>query len=181
MGAAGPASHHDPMAEQRWRHWVAVASVLGGLALVAVTLLGLWRYATHDRVEVVDQALIVRTSNAACLMMRQSVHRLAPPSEASIPQRVKAIRAQNEAVGLMVGQIRGLGLDLVNNDRPMPGWLEDWEALVRARETYAAALAKGRSGALSLKVPVDEEGQSIVTRMNDVGLDCAVPAELLSN
>jgi hypothetical protein len=181
MGAVDVAAHHDPMAEQRWRHWVAVASVIGGLALVAVTMLGLWRYATHDRVEVVDDPLMVRTSNVACAMMRQSVHRLAPPSEASIPQRVKAIRAQNEAVGLMVQQIRDVGLDMVTSDLPMPGWLADWEALARARETYAAALAKGRSGALSLKVPVDEEGQSIVTRMNDVGLDCAVPAELLSN
>jgi hypothetical protein len=169
------------MAEQRWRHQVAVASVIGGLVLVTVTLAGLWRYANHDRVEVVDQPAIVRTSNAACALMRQSVHRLAPPSEASIPQRVKAIRAQNEAVGVMVGQIRGLGLDVVNNDLPMPGWLGDWESLVRARETYAAALAKGKSGASSLRVPVDEEGQSIVTRINDVGLDCAVPAELLSN
>lgn len=169
------------MADQRWRHWVAVGSVVGGLALVTVTMLGLWRYAHHDRVEVIDQAAVVYTSNAACTAMRQNVHRLAPPSEASIPQRVKAIRAQNEAVTVMVDQIRGLGIELVNGDLPMPEWLDDWEALVQARETYAAALAKAKSGALSLKVPVDEEGQSIVTRMNDVGLDCAVPAELLSN
>lgn len=169
------------MAGLRWRHRIAVASVIGGLALVTVTLVGLWRYAHHDRVEVIDQPVVVYTSNAACTVMRQNVHRLAPPSEASIPQRVKAIRAQNEAVGLMVEQIRALGIDLVNNDLPLPEWLDDWEALVQARETYAAALAKARAGALSLKVPVDEEGQSIVTRMNDVGLDCAVPAELLSN
>jgi hypothetical protein len=169
------------MADQRWRHWVAVGSVIGGLALVTVTLLGLWRYAHQDRVEVVDQPVVVYTSNAACTVMRQTVHRLAPPSEAAIPERVTAIRAQNEAVGLMVDQIRGLGPDVVNSDLPMPEWLADWEALVRARETYAAALAKARSGTLSLEVPVDEEGQSIVGRMNDVGLDCAVPAELLSN
>ena len=169
------------MAGQRWRHWVALVSVVSGLALVTVTLVGLWRYAHHDRIEVVDQPVVVYTSNAACTLMRQTVHRLAPPAEASVPQRVKAIRAQNEAVALMLDQIRRVGLDQVNNDLPMPAWLSDWESLVRARESYAARLAKARAGALSLKIPLDDEGQSIVTRMNDVGLDCAVPAELLSN
>ncbi len=169
------------MAGQQWRHRVAVASVVGGLALVTVTFLGLWRYANHDRLEVVDQPVVVYTSNAACTVMRQTVHRLAPSSEASVPQRVKAIRAQNEAVALMLEQIRRIGHDQVNNDLPMPGWLSDWESLVRAREAYAGQLSKAKAGALSLRVPIDEEGQSIVTRMNDVGLDCAVPAELLSN
>jgi hypothetical protein len=169
------------MARGRWQHWVAVASVVGALAIVTVTLLGLWRYANHDRIEVVDQPVVVYTSNAACTMMRQRVHHLVPPSEATVQQRVTAIRAQNDAVELMLHQIRRVGLDRVNNDLPMPSWLSDWESLVRARETYAAALAKRESGPLSLKVPVDEEGQSIVSRMNDVGLDCSVPAELLSN
>lgn len=169
------------MAGQQWRHWVALVSVVSGLALVTVTLVGLWRYAHHDRIEVVDQPVVVYTSNAACTVMRQTVHRLAPPSEASVPQRVKAIRAQNEAVALMLDQIRRVGLDQVNNDLPMPGWLSDWESLVRARESYAGQLARAKAGALSLRIPLDEEGQSIVTRMNDVGLDCAVPAELLSN
>ena len=169
------------MASQRWRHWTAVVSVVGGLALVAVTLFGLWGYANHDRIEVVDQPVVIYTSNAACTVMRQTVHRLAPPSQASVPQRVKAIRAQNQAVALMLDQIRRVGRDVVYNDRPMPTWLGDWEALVRAREAYAAQLARKRAGALSLKIPVDKDGQTVVTRINDVGLDCAVPAELLSN
>lgn len=169
------------MAGQRWRHRAAVVAVISGLALVTVTLVGLWRYAHHDRIEVVDQPVVVYTTNAACTVMRQTVHRLAPPSEASVPQRVKAIRAQNEAVALMLAQIRRVGVDQVNNDLPMPGWLSDWETLVRAREAYAGQLSKAKAGALSLRIPLDEEGQSIVTRMNDVGLDCAVPAELLSN
>lgn len=156
-------------------------SVVGALALVAVTMVGLWGYANHDRIEVVDQPVVVYTSNAACTVMRQTVHRLAPPSEASVSQRVKAIRAQNEAVALMLDQIRRVGRDAVNNDLPMPAWLSDWEALVRAREVYAAQLAKKKAGALSLRIPVDDDGQTVVTRINDVGLDCAVPAELLSN
>ncbi|TQJ48897.1 hypothetical protein FBY26_0563 [Phycicoccus sp. SLBN-51] len=169
------------MARGRWQHWVAATSVLAALAVVAVTLLGLWRYANHDRAEVVDQPVVVYTSNAACTMMRQTVHRLVPASDATVQQRVRAIRAQNEAVELMLQQIRRVGLDRVNNDLPMPAWLSDWESLVKAREAYAAALAKRAARPLSLKVPLDEEGQSIVSRMNDVGLDCSVPAELLSN
>lgn len=181
MGGAGLIGAPWSMARGRWQHWVAATSVVVALAVVAVTLLGLWRYANHDRVEVVDQPTVVYTSNAACTLMRQTVHRLVPPSEATVQQRVKAIRAQNDAVELMVQQIRRVGLDQVNNDLPMPAWLSDWESLVRARESYAAALARRASGALSLKVPLDDEGQSIVSRMNDVGLDCSVPAELLSN
>lgn len=181
MGDVGLAGAPWSMARGRWQHGVAATSVVLALGVVAVTLLGLWRYANHDRVEVVDQAAVVYTSNAACTVMRQTVHRLAPPSEATVQQRVQAIRAQNDAVELMVQQIRRVGLDQVNNDLPMPAWLSDWESLVRARESYAAALARRASGALSLKVPLDDEGQSIVSRMNDVGLDCSVPAELLSN
>jgi len=181
MGVTGLRVAPWTMARGTWQHWAAVTSVIGGLAIVAVTLLGLWRYANHDRVEVVDQPVVVNTSNAACTVMRQTVHRLVPPSDATLQQRVTVIRAQNDAVELMVQQIRRVGLDRVNNDLPMPAWLSDWESLVRAREEYAAELAKRAPGALSLKVPLDEEGQSIVSRMNDVGLDCSVPAELLSN
>jgi hypothetical protein len=181
MGTARVGGAPWIMARGRWQHWVAALSVILALAVVAVTLLALWRYANHDRIEVVDQPVVVYTSNAACTVMRQTVHRLAPPSEATVQQRVKAIRAQNDAVELMVQQIRRIGREQVDNDLPMPVWLSDWESLVRARERYAAALAKRASGPLSLKVPHDGEGQSIVTRMNDVGLDCSVPAELLSN
>ncbi|SES47982.1 hypothetical protein SAMN05216199_0015 [Pedococcus cremeus] len=181
MGDVGIVGAPWNMARGRWQHWVAATSVVAALALVAVTLLGLWRWANHDRAEVVDQPVVVYTSNAACTMMRQTVHRLMPPSDATVQQRVKAIRAQNDAVELMLQQIRRVGLERVNNDLPMPAWLGDWESLVNAREAYAAALAKRASRPLSLKVPLDEEGQSIVSRMNDVGLDCSVPAELLSN
>ena len=160
----------------RWRHQVAVASVLLALAVVSVTLAGLWRFAAQDRPEVVDQPTVVRTANAACLIMRKAVHSLAAVPEAGIGHRVAAIRAQNDEVLLMVDRIRALGYDLVSGDLPLQTWLNDWERLVGARESYAASLLAGRPRQLAL--PEDGDGEPITTRMNTVGLDCTVPLEL---
>lgn len=166
------------MARQRWRHWVAVVSVVLALGVVTATLAGLWRYANQDQPDVIDSPLVVRTSNAACLIMRKSVHSLAPPAEAPIPERVEAILQQNDAVNLMLDQIRRVGPDRVAGDVPLPEWINDWEALVRARKDYADALGAGRQKQLEL--PVDAEGVPIIKRMNEVGLTCTVPPELTS-
>jgi hypothetical protein len=166
------------MAGHRWRHWVAVMSVLVALGLVTVTLTELWRSATQDRPELIDHPVVVRTSNAACLVMRKSVHGVAPPPEAPIRVRVSAIRAQNQAVLGMLEQIRRVGPERMQRDVPLLTWMADWEQLVRARETYAAALAAGHQQ--PLKLPADPRGQPIIARMNSVGLDCTVPPELTS-
>ncbi|HEY7718463.1 MAG TPA: hypothetical protein VH915_06865 [Pedococcus sp.] len=160
----------------RWRHRVAVASVLLALAVVGTTLTGLWRFATQDRPDVVDQPTVVRTANAACLIMRKAVHRLSAVPEAGIAHRAAAIRAQNDEVLLMVDRIRALGYDLVSGDLPLQTWLNDWERLVGARESYAASLLAGRPRQLTL--PEDGGGEPVTTRMNSVGLDCTVPLEL---
>jgi hypothetical protein len=55
-------------------------------------------------------------------------------------------------------------------------WLNDWERLVGARESYAASLQAGRPRQLAL--PEDGDGEVITARMNNVGLDCTVPLEL---
>ena len=166
------------MARQRWRHWVAVASVLVALGLVAVTLMELWQYANKDRPELIDHPVNVRTSNAACLTMRKAVHGIAPPAEAPVKVRVNAIRAQNQAVLGMLEQIRRVGTERMERDVPLKTWMADWEQLVRARETYAAALSAGHQKPLTL--PADPDGQPIINRMNSVGLDCTVPPELTS-
>lgn len=162
----------------RWRHWVAVLSVVGALLLVGATLTALWRYATHDRPEVIDHPLVVRTTNAACLVMRTTVHQLAPPPEAQVAQRLAAVEAQNSAVAEMLARIRALGSERVAGDAPLTSWLGDWESLLRARQAYAASLRSGRP--LPYRVPRDDAGEPITTRMNDVGLDCTVPRELTS-
>jgi hypothetical protein len=168
-------AHYEVMAG-RWRHRVAVASVVLAITVVSVTLAGLWRFATQDRPEVVDQPTVVRTANAACLIMRKGVHRLAAVPESGIAKRVAAMRAQNDEVLLMVDRIRALGYDVVSQDLPLQTWLNDWERLVGAREAYAASLLAGRPRQLAL--PEDGDGEPITTRMNDVGLDCTVPVEL---
>jgi hypothetical protein len=170
------AAHHEAMVGQRWRHWAAVVAVVVGLAVVGVTLTALWRYATRDRPDVVDQPIVVRTTNVACLVMRKTVHELAPPPEAPIAARLAAVEAQNVAVADMLSRIRALGPEQVTGDAPLTSWLSDWESLLRVREVYAASLRAGKPK--PLRVPTDAEGEPITTRMNDVGLDCTVPLEL---
>ncbi|HEY7718374.1 MAG TPA: hypothetical protein VH915_06415 [Pedococcus sp.] len=164
---------------RRWRHWVAVVSVLLALAGVTVTLGALWRFANQDRPEVVDHPRVVRTANAACLLMRQAVHGLSVPVDAGVAKRVAAIRAQNGEILLMVDRVRSLGEDLVARDVPLTTWLADWERLAQAREAYAARLQAGAPRPLTL--PEDIEGEPITQRMNAVGLDCTVPPELTGN
>jgi hypothetical protein len=173
------AEHDGHMAGMRWRHRAAVMAVLLALALVTTALLGLWRFATQDRPEVIDNHVVARTANAACHAMRTSVHELTVPAEAGVAKRVTAVRAQNEAVLQMLDHIRSLGPERVAGDLPMPSWISEWESLVRARELYAASLEKGKP--LPLEVPPGEEGEPITAWMNGVGLDCPVPYELLGS
>ena len=161
----------------RWRHWVAVLSVVGALLLVGATLTALWRYATHDRPEVIDHPLVVRTTNAACLVMRTTVHQLAPPPEAQVAQRLAAVEAQNSAVAEMLARIRALGSERVAGDAPSPPG-----SATGSRSASEAGVCRVASVGAAPALPgaPRRRGEPITTRMNDVGLDCTVPRELTS-
>jgi hypothetical protein len=76
----------------------------------------------------------------------------------------------------MVRRIRGVDEERLRNDHPVLAWLQDWERLADARDRYAADLAA--SASTTFAIPRTDDGYPITERTSDVGIDCAVPAQL---
>lgn len=152
---------------------VAVVLTVIVLGWVGVSARGLWVYANHDRIELIDDPTVVRVVNAACVRMNEQVAASAVPAGAPVDRAAAAIRAQDAAVEEMVASVRTLGTERLANDRPTQAWLADWSTLVAAREQYAAALASG--GTPTWAVPV-ADGKPITRRMATVDAPCDAAA-----
>ena len=161
----------------RWRAWAARVAVVVGGATVAVVLLQLWSYAHVDNPALIERSVIVRTATSRCAAMRDSAAAAAVGTAASIPQRVGAINAQNDAVTDLVTAIRALGPKVIAADAPTERWIQDWERLVAARDAYARSLASGHPTPMRLPTV---EGTPLLDRLNDVGISCRVPLALLA-
>ena len=161
-----------------WRARAARVAVVVGGGTVAVVLLQLWSYAHADNPALIERSVIVRTATSHCAAMRDAASAAAVGTSASIVQRVGAINAQNDAVTEMVSTIRRLvPADQLSADRPADEWLDDWGRLVRERDAYARALAAGKPTPLVLPVV---DGRGLVSRLDDVGLNCRVPRVMLA-
>jgi hypothetical protein len=161
----------------RWRAWAARVAVLVGGGTVAIVLLQLWSYAHVDNPALIERSVIVRTATSHCAAMRDAAAAAAVGTSASIPQRVGAINAQNDAVVDLVTAMRALGANVIAADVPTGRWVEDWQRLVAARDEYARSLAVGRPRPMRLPTV---EGTPLVDRLNDVGISCRVPLALLA-
>ncbi len=162
--------------DARWRVWAARVAVVVAGVVVAVALLKLWAFATADDPDVIENSLITRTAAVACATMRDAVSSPALPASATQQQRVGAVNAQNDAVVEMLTQVRSLGPAVLEADQPAARWIEDWERLVTARDAYARSLAAGKPEPLALPVI---DGQPLLERLNEVGVNCRVPLALL--
>lgn len=159
-----------------WWALGAVLVVVIAVGGIVVSCAGLWMYANHDRLELIDNPPVSEVAESACATMRATVAAKAAPPGAPVDARARSIREQNAAVTAMVAQVRDLGRDLLADDRPTDAWLADWETLVGARERYAADLVAGRRP--HFVVPT-ADGRPLTERMNSVGLTCDVPPQLI--
>ena len=162
--------------EARWRAWVARVAVVVAGALVAVALTKLWAFANTDDPDLIESSAIARTVGVACAAMRDSVASAAVATSAPRSQRVGAVNAQHDAVVDMLTQVRSLGPAVLDGDQPAGEWIDDWERLVTARDSYARSLAVGKPKPLTLPVV---DGSPLVERLNNVGVSCRVPLVLL--
>ncbi|WP_157180803.1 hypothetical protein [Actinopolymorpha alba] len=154
---------------------ILVAVSLAALVVVgALWLAGLWTYAGHDRIELIDDPRVAEPAERACARMVAALP--APAAGSQLDLRARVMRQENAAVMEMVRAVRALGTERLEDDHPTLAWLDDWEALVRLREEYATNLAAGRPATLVLPTI---DGYPITHRMNDVGLDCQVPPRLV--
>jgi hypothetical protein len=162
-----------PPVRTRWK-WLAVLAGLlglvaaGGLLTVAIVL------GNDDLPGVIDDPRLTDTVALQCGLMVRTVESM--PADGSPERRAAIIKDQNRAVEQMVEAIREDRSDEIRDDRPAEQWLRDWTRLVDARSTYARQLLRDPNA--SLEVPVDEDGDEIVERMDDVWLGspaCEVP------
>jgi hypothetical protein len=165
------------MTGEQWRAWAARITVVVATVVVVVALTRLWSFATTDDPTVVEQGAIARTAATACAQMREATAAAAVASTAPIPQRVGAINAQNDSVTALITTMGQLGAEQLQADQPAAEWVQDWQRLVSARDTYARALAAGKPKPLALPTL---DGRGLVDRLNDVGLNCRVPLVLLA-
>lgn len=167
-----------PPVEKRWL-WVAVLAAVAGLVAMVAMGTAAIVLGSRDFPGLIQDSDVTAVIADECELMRDTVDSL--PVDGPVRQQVATLADQDRAVRIMLDDIRSdAGID-IRADRPTEAWLADWERLLLAREAYAARLVDGRPA--DLRIPVDEHGDEIQQRMNDVwaeGAACEVPPALLS-
>ncbi len=166
------------MTGDQWRAWAARLGVVVAAVVVAVSLTKLWSYANTDNPDRIEQSDIVELAGVACARMRDSAAAAAVSPTAPLAQRVGAINAQDDAVIRLITTMKLLGEERLGADLPSARWLEDWQRLVTARDTYAKSLATGKPAPLTFPTV---GGKPLVDRLNGVGVNCRVPLVLLAS
>jgi hypothetical protein len=147
-----PAPPLPPRPEARRSYAVPIAvgaAAVLGTALVAGLGYVLYRYADTDHLGVLDDPVVVRAADSACGRMARSVHRAAPGAGASSVAAAAAIREQDAAITAMVAEIRAVGRDRLEGDRPaVDCWPtgRTWLGSVRRTPTSWPAAAVRLSG-----------------------------------
>lgn len=165
------------MTGEQWRAWGARLAVVVAAVVVFVALSRLWSFANADDPDVVEQGAIARVASSACAHMRKAVAASAVGPTQPIPRRVGGINAQNDAVVELITTMQSVGQETLDADQPAAQWVEDWQRLVTARDAYARSLAAGKPTPMVLPTI---DGRSLVERLNNVGLNCRVPLDLLA-
>lgn len=127
-------------------------------------------YAGHDRYELLDSDKTIDVLGPACRRMQERMMRI---SAQDLPS-LERIERENAAIDAMVSELLAQR-DVLDDDKPLGSWLEDWARLVRARQDFV------ETG--DFEMPRDDDGLPLVTRMNElVEFDlpeCRVPASLI--
>lgn len=161
--------------QRRRRRWL-VAAIATAAALVAAALcagtVGIVSAVSERRDRISDLRTDHRLRGADCLDLEQRLNRLVPPGAATTPQaKASAIRAENEALGIYLNQIRG--------SRGQNGW----RRLLDARTAYAGALdlqARSRKPAFYV-APRTADGRTVADQLlRRFPAACAGPVRRLS-
>ena len=175
LSATGALATLSPKRPRQTRTVLAI--VVAATAIAVGTAWFMWAFVTayvdHDRIEMVDDPVVVDRVLAACAEMNDELASLAEARAEGQARTAQLIRAENKAVASMVSDVRALGHQRLSGDRPTEAWLADWETLVRAREDFSRSPDLGEK---AFRVPI-ADGEPIAQRMDTVGL-CPVPTQL---
>ncbi|GAA3530583.1 hypothetical protein GCM10022234_29740 [Aeromicrobium panaciterrae] len=153
---------------------VTLATVIGAGLVVGAVVIG-----SKDFPSVIQDDKILSVITRECDIMTETVKSM--PIEGTAEEQASTIRDQDKAILNMLAAIRGVDEDVRAADPPTNDWLDDWNALVAAREAFAEQRSSGYE--LDLRIPKDADGDGIYQRMDEVWLTkeaCEVPEELLN-
>lgn len=165
----------DPPVQRRW-FWAAVVAGPLAVLLTVTAFVGLVVLDQRDSPGLIDDLEVSELVTEECETMTTAVEGL--PLVGGPQERAATVRSQTLAVVQMVERIRSGAGEIDAADRPLDDWLDDWDALIGARTTFAAEVAAGDD--TEIEVPLDDDGEEITVRMNRAAmLVCEVPDALL--
>jgi len=156
-----------------WLYVTIIATVLSALAIGALVTLNVVMW-SKDQPGIIDDPDVIDAMDTECSLMTFTVDSIAVYGSAD--DQVDALADQDAAVLSMVDNLRALPDAMRASDEPLDAWLDDWEALVGARQDYAENLLDGERGVFTM--PRDDDGDEIWMRMDFAGY-CEVPESLL--
>jgi Na+-transporting methylmalonyl-CoA/oxaloacetate decarboxylase gamma subunit len=130
-----------------------LAFLVVSLIIAAMWTIGPYVFASRDIPSAIDSDTVRKRAEAAC---------------AEMVERMDAGTTVDVAARSMVAQVRALGAEAIDNDKPTERWLNDWDDLLDAYEA-------GRP------IPEMGDGVRITRRMDDLVKDldhCEVPDPL---
>ncbi len=167
-----------PPISRRWI-WAPIAAVtvalIAGVGLIAATVV----INDKDFPSTIEDQRILSVIRRECDIMTETVKSM--PIKGTAIEQAQVVTDQNTAITNMLTQIRKIGDGVRRADPPTNAWLDDWDALVVAREAYAEQRRDGFD--TDLRIPRDPHGDRIYERMDQVWLTtpaCEVPEELLN-
>lgn len=145
----------------RWR-WVAA-----GVTVVVAAAWGfaLWYSLERSGPEPLDPDAAEALA-AACRETLGALARLPQlEPDASTRERLARLEAEAPYFEGLLARGRSVAAAVDRGADALEAWLDDWEALLAARDDFAAALA--RSNARRLVVPTDGRGRPVTVRMDE--------------
>ncbi|MEO6606595.1 MAG: hypothetical protein ABIN55_13410 [Aeromicrobium sp.] len=167
-----------PPISRRW-FWAPVLVVVLAIAASVGLIISAVVIMRKDFPEIIEDDQIVSVIDRECSIMIETV--MSMPIKGTPTEQAAIVVDQNKAIANMLTEIRKVGSDVLNADPPTNAWLDDWDALIAAREAFAEQRRDGYD--TRLRVPRDNHGDRIYERMDLVWLTspvCEVPDELLN-
>lgn len=167
-----------PPISRRWR-WAPIAAVTLSAIAAAALIVSAVVIMNKDFPEMIEDGRIVSVIDRECDIMIETVKSM--PITGSPAEQADVIADQDKAIANMLAEIRKLDNDVLKADPPTIAWLDDWDALIAAREGFAEQRRNGYE--TDLRIPRDAHGDRIHERMDAVWLTspvCEVPEELLN-
>lgn len=161
-----------PPVRRGW-FWVAITVMVTSVALGVTLIVTAAVVESGDAPGLIDDSSLLEIIDEECADMTVRVESV------DRSDLVDSIQEQNLAVLEMVQLIDGRAGSLIDEDVPAAAWLDDWVALVEARDGYINGLNLDDES--RLEIPRDPDGSLIVDRMNDALIDgsCSVPNVLV--